>query len=300
MDLYEHARLVPYLLAGRHTICRAGDLVAAGLTRRVIHRRARQGRLRRTHLGTYLLSPRAADLLDLIRAALLVSPPGTVVGYQTAAVLHGFGVLDEPERVHVVRPAGTVLPDRREIVVHESVVPLGAPALVRGIPCVTPARCAIDLARTVPRADAVAVLDAALSTRNVTQADLVRELRAHRGLRGIVQARELVPLADERAECRQESQLRLILHDGGLRGFVPQLVVPGRGYRLDLADQARRIAAEYDGSSHLDRDRMRADRTRHNWLESQGWRMRYFTDRDLYHRPSHIVDVLRAAAHPPP
>ena len=37
------------------------------------------------------------------------------------------------------------------------------------------------------------------------------------------------------------------------------------------------------------------DRDRANWLAAQGWTMRHFTDRDLYHRPDHIVDTVRAA-----
>ena len=66
-------------------------------------------------------------------------------------------------------------------------------------------------------------------------------------------------------------------------------------YYLDLADPAsarrcrvRRIVAP--------RPRPPApDRHRHNWLETAGWRMRYFTDRDLYSRPSEIIRILRAA-----
>jgi very-short-patch-repair endonuclease len=66
-------------------------------------------------------------------------------------------------------------------------------------------------------------------------------------------------------------------------------------YYLDLADPRRRVAAEYDGSSHLDRARLRADRERHNYLDSAGWRMRYFTDRDIYRPPSYVVRVVEAA-----
>jgi hypothetical protein len=40
---------------------------------------------------------------------------------------------------------------------------------------------------------------------------------------------------------------------------------------------------------------MRNDRERHNWLETRGWRMRSFTDRDLYRRPGLIVATMRAA-----
>ncbi|MEV0805187.1 DUF559 domain-containing protein [Micromonospora sp. NPDC050200] len=147
--------------------------------------------------------------------------------------------------------------------------------------------------------DALPVLDAAIRSGAVTQGELVAELSAHRALRGVRQARELVPLADGRAECRQESQLRLVLVDGRLPPPEPQLWVHDRDgirrYRLDLGYRERRIGIEYDGLSHLDRERLRHDRDRMNWLHANGWRMRYFTDRDLYRRPAHIVATIRAA-----
>ena len=97
--------------------------------------------------------------------------------------------------------------------------------------------------------------------------------------------------------------MRLVLHDGGLDGFVPQLaVVTGAGlFYLDLGDPVLMVAAEYDGSSHVTMNRLAADRRRHNALEGAGWRMRYFTRDDLYRTPAAIVPtLLRAAAHPPP
>jgi hypothetical protein len=64
-------------------------------------------------------------------------------------------------------------------------------------------------------------------------------------------------------------------------------------YRLDLGWRDRKVGAEYDGISHLGRPALRSDRERHNWLAGRDWRMRYFTDRDLYRRPGYIVSVLR-------
>ncbi|MFD0595818.1 DUF559 domain-containing protein [Catellatospora coxensis] len=71
----------------------------------------------------------------------------------------------------------------------------------------------------------------------------------------------------------------------------PQLQV---GYfRLDLGYEERKVGLEYDGSSHLTRDRIRHDRHRGNWLATQGWRMRHFTDTDLYRHPTRILTTLR-------
>ncbi|MEV1332314.1 DUF559 domain-containing protein [Micromonospora costi] len=250
--------------------------------------------LLRVRRGVYAARPCEDD--DELRALLLCLPDGAALTRQSAARRHGFGVLRE-DQVHVQLPADVPRPRLPGLVVHHSVVPV-RPVLVDGLPCVPAARCAVDLARSVRRLDALPVLDAALRSGVVTRDDLLAELPAHRALRGIRQARDLVPLADGRAECRQESQLRLILIDGRLPAPEPQVWVHDpygvRRYRLDLGYRDRRIGIEYDGLSHLDRERLRYDRERMNWLDANGWRMRYFTDQDLYH-PYRIVSTIRAA-----
>ena len=100
--------------------------------------------------------------------------------------------------------------------------------------------------------------------------------------------------------------MRLVLHDGGLRDFVPQMPVLddfGRvRHRLDLGDPGTWSPVEYDGSSHLDPRRLRTDRIRHNWLSDRGWTIRYFTASDLYQNPRSILlsvtEARRSRANP--
>lgn len=143
------------------------------------------------------------------------------------------------------------------------------------------------------------MLDAALRSGACTRDDLLTELTRHDCLRGVRQARDLAGFADERAQCRQESQLRLILRDARLPVPQPQLPVYDEygieRFVVDLGYQEERVGVEYDGRSHLDRLRLRADRRRHNWLEGEGWAMRYFTDEDLYRRSGLIVATVRTA-----
>ncbi|NJP35010.1 DUF559 domain-containing protein [Micromonospora thermarum] len=265
------------------------------LTVRQLRTRVSRDELRRVRRGVYADQPCGGE--DELRALMLCLPDGAILARQSAARRHGFGVLRE-DVVHVQVPVTMAKPRLPGLIVHHSVLPV-EPVLVRGLPCVPAARCAVDLARTVRRMDALPVLDAAIRSGAVAKEDLAAEVPLHRALRGVRQARELVPLADGRAECRQESQLRLVLIDGRLPWPEPQLwVFDGDGfprYRLDLGYREHRIGVEYDGASHLDRDRLRYDRTRVNWLDASGWRMRYFTDRDLYHRPSHIIATVRTA-----
>ncbi|MEV7229468.1 type IV toxin-antitoxin system AbiEi family antitoxin domain-containing protein [Polymorphospora sp. NPDC051019] len=275
---------------------RFADLRASGLSKTQIRRRADGGRWIRPYHGVYLDAALRADELARLRALFLRLPSEAVICRQTAARLHGFGEFAPMSRtVHVLLPAGVHRPRLRGVTIHETATPL-EPVTLNGIPSTSAARCAVDLARTSRRLDALPVLDGALRA-GCNPDDLAMEAISHGGLRGIRQVRELLQFADAGAQCRQESQLRLVVIDGGLPRPQPQLpVVDGFGrlrYVLDLGWEERRVGAEYDGVSHLDRTRARRDRERHNWLAAQGWRMRYFTDLDLYRRPRHVVDVLR-------
>lgn len=292
MDLYAMARDFPRTLRGRAPVTTTAQ---AGVSRTALCWRTDKGRLVRVFRGGYVESE-APDLLDRVRAVLRVCPPGAAVGFHTAAALLGFGVVED-EDIHIVVPAGSTMPRRRGIRVHEAALPLRA-VTWSTVPCTRPARTAIDLVRTLAdRPTGLAVLDAVLFSRACTAADLAAEVARHECLPGVRRARELVPAADGRAECRQESHLRLILRDAGLLGFVPQHAVldprhPGRHprYRLDLADRALGVGVEYDGRSHL--DGVSADRRRHNWLDRHGWTMCYFTWDYLYRTPHEIVPTV--------
>jgi very-short-patch-repair endonuclease len=291
VNLYGDAQRVA---RGRHAVVTSADLP---ITMNAARWRASHDQgVARPYRGVYLIGPTGVDLLDRARAALAVTP-GAVIGFDTAAALLGFGVFGS-DTVHLVVPAGGRFPQRRGISAHQSILPI-EPWLVRGVPCTPAARTAIDLARVLSRRDGLSILDAALAQGVCDPDQLIAESLLHQRLKGCLRAQELAPLADGRAQCVQESHLRLILHDAGLDSFEPQVPVWDGGewprYLLDLADVRRKVAAEYDGASHLDRDRMSRDRKRHNYLEGIGWRMRYFTSDDLYRRPSEVVRIVKAA-----
>lgn len=277
------------------TLIRFREL-AAYPGRRRLERSLRDGERLRLTRGLY--GPADATDDDRLRALFLRLPDGSMLGFHTAARRHGFGTL-RSERVHVIVPPGAAKPRIQGVVAHESVLPEPAPVLLGGVPCAPAARCAVDLARTVRRMDALPVLDAALRAAACDEHALRTEVERHCGLRGVRQARELATLADGRSECRQESQLRLVIVDGGLPAPEPQIKVADEygevRYRIDLGYPDRRLGLEYDGVSHTYHDRVRQDRTRMNWLAMRGWSLRYFTDRDLYRWPAGIVATVRRA-----
>jgi hypothetical protein len=283
-------------------VFRYRELRYAGISRRRIERVADGGGVVHLSRGVYGNGPGGA--IQEIRAVLARMPAGTVLGFETAAIMYGLGSAlgrrsGIDDGVHVIVPPGLARPRIRGVVCHEAAAPVRSAVLIGGIPCAPPERCAIDLARTLRRFDALAVLDGMLRITACTSADLHAELARHAGLRGVISARELVGIADGRAECPQESHLRLILIDAHLPVPEPQVWVrdsTGRPvYRIDLGYSEQKVGLEYDGRSHLTTARLGADRSRMNWLSARGWTMRYFTARDVYGSPIVVVATVRAA-----
>jgi len=200
--------------------------------------------------------------------------------------------MDASQDICAVVPQGATHNRLAGVAVRESFLPLPPPILVNGVPLLPPERVAIDLARRSQRMDALPLLDKALHSGSCTMEDLATEVLAHKGLRGVIQARELVAVADPRPESVQESRMRLIVIDAGLPCPTPQLVVDY--FRLDLGYEELKAGMEYDGSSHMTRDHLRADRRRMNYLASRGWRIRYFTDADIFHYRSQFVSTVRS------
>jgi hypothetical protein len=239
-----------------------------------------------------------------LRALFARLPPGTVLGYESAAAVYGFAPAERLTPVHVIVPAGTVRPRIRGVVVHEAVLPVDPPFAMAGVPFAPAARCAIDLARGADGPGGLAILDAALRVGACDRDDLATEVGLHARLRGVYGVRALVNLADGGAQCAEESHLRFIIRGGGLPAPETQLWVDDgtgyRGYGIDLAYRERKLGLEYDGEPASIRERL-DERSRRRWLRSRGWTIRSFTAADMTVRPDLIVAEVRALlADPPP
>jgi hypothetical protein len=216
------------------------EVRATGVSRRCLRTALARGTVVRLHRDLYV--PLDAGLIDRLHALRRLLPPYACIATNTAAELHGFGVV-RSDAIHVIVPAGMPFPDIKGVATHQSVVPF-EPVEVFGIPCVPATRCAIDLARTSRRPDALATLDAALRSNATSADELAVEVARHARLRGIRQARELIRLADPFAECRQESHLRLILLDAKLPTPEPQLWVYDDWGRPTIPARPRVAGAE--------------------------------------------------------
>ncbi|MEV0762954.1 type IV toxin-antitoxin system AbiEi family antitoxin domain-containing protein [Nocardia sp. NPDC050435] len=144
-------------------------------------------------------------------ARLSMGQMSAVAAYGTAAELHGFSVAADPV-THVLGPRQS---RASELIVHSDRVESGELELVRGTLTTNALRTAIDLARSLPRLDALAVLGTVLG-RGVSRADLAVEASRHRHKMGAARAAELIALADARPESPMASRTRLGCIDAGL------------------------------------------------------------------------------------
>jgi hypothetical protein len=213
----------------------------------------------------------------------------------TAAAIHGFDVQEDPN-LHVLNPPGHQLRSVDGLVVHRRD---GAPLeLVGERPVTAPAWTAVEVARSLRRPRALATLDAALRSDTCERAGMWRAAVAQAGRRGIVAVRELLVLADGRAESPMESEARLAMIDGGLP--IPELqyeIVDGNGKlrRLDFAWPEKRLAVEYDGLDwHGSPDAMRRDRERTAALLDIGWMVIAIVYDDVRYRSWDFVGRIDA------
>lgn len=274
--------------------------ILSHLSRRGMEAAIGRGVLTRLWHGTYCRGE-PDDALRL-RALDLVCHATVPVCLSTAAAAYGFDT-EEPPELHVLQLEGSRLRSAHGLVVHRRD---GAPlANVAGRPATTPAWTAVEVSRSLWRGRALATLDAALRSGRCRTSELWEAAAAQAGRRGIVAVRELIPLADPRAESPMESEARLVMLDGGLP--APELqyrIIDGNGdvRRLDFAWPDAGVAAEYEGVDwHSGADEMRRDRRKLAAVQDAGWVSVPVLFEDVRYRPAELVARLarhlgRAAA----
>lgn len=263
------------------------------LTRRAFASAVNSGAIERVWQGIYCLG----EPDDAVRLRGLDLSCGTTVPVclGTAAALHGFDT-EQPADLHVLSPPGSRLRSADGLVVHRRD---GAPFVVLdGRPVTAPAWTAVEVARSLRRPRALATLDAALRSGTCHRADLWRAAIEQAGRRGVVAVRDLIALADARAESPMESEARLAMIDGGLPTAELQYeLIDGNGdlRRVDFAWPNERVAVEYDGLDwHSGPDAMRRDRKRALALLDVGWVVIAIVFEDVRYRAYDFVSRIDA------
>lgn len=267
---------------------------ALGITARVLRRMVRDGLLRRPFASVYVDAAAPDDTTMRAKAVALILPPTAVVVDETAAWVRGLDVMAPAD--HVVPPPLKIFQLPGNTRVRKSGCTGGERTLrpsdieiIHGVPVLTSLRIACDLGRLLSRERAFAALDAMLRTGDFTREQLLSEIERFRGMRGVVQLRELAPLADGRAASPGESILRLRWIDAGMPTARPQVPVgvnawgEPRAY-LDLGSEELRFGAEYDGHDwHTTPQQREHDRRRRAWLRDEhGWTIVVFTKAEVF------------------
>ncbi len=278
------------LLDAQNGVATSGQILTLQ-SRREFNDDLRTGALQRIWQGIY--SRGAPDDWTRLRGLDLSAGAVVPICLCTAAALYGFDT-ENPKDLHVLNPPHHQLRNADGLVVHRRD---GAPmAEVRGRPATTAAWTAIEVARSLRRPRSLATLDAALRSGTCDRLELARALTKQAGRRGVVVVRELLPLADPRAESPMESEARLVIIDGGLPAPVLQYeLIDGRGQlrRLDFAWPDYRVAAEYDGMDwHSGADAMLANRNRTSALMDIRWTVVPIVFEDVRRRPDDLVSRI--------
>jgi hypothetical protein len=275
----------------------------AGLSRHRVRSLESDSLVRRVMKGVYVAS-QVRDSIELRLESLeLVVPPDMVVTDWTACWLHT-GLLPPNDHLSVpipcvFRPAGK---DRLRNELCSSGERSFRPddvMAVGGLTVTTPLRTAWDLGRLASRDLAIGALDALLRHGGFAHAQLLAGVERFKRRRGVIQLRDLAPLADGRSESPAESVLRLRWLDlPSLPAPTPQVSVTVGGveaYRLDLGVPELRYACEYDGEAFHGEVHRRWDDARRMVLRHRfGWDVDAVRRTNVYGAKRDIEEILSA------
>ena len=251
------------------------------------------------------------DTIELrARALTLVVPPGAAVCRRAAAWLHGIdarpiGQVSTDPPLEVLVDAGRSIVERRGVRGYSAVLLEPTEITeVAGCRVTTPLRTAVDLARWLPRLEAVATLDQFLHLGLVDLTAFRSEVPRFAGHRGAVQLRFAAQVAEPLAESPGESWTRVGLIDAGLPRPRAQIkLFDDDGvlrHRLDLGYDEVLLGIEYMGvRDHAGLENRARDERRAVSVERDfGWSLVHLWSNDVLGRrpaaPRVVAEALLA------
>ncbi|WP_068156035.1 hypothetical protein [Rhodococcus phenolicus] len=257
-------------------------LLAAGTSAFEIARELRTGELVPVAHGVYLRRGDHGALDGTGRHRVLARhfgstlDQGEAISHISAATLHGAPVWNLPlTRVHVSRTPGAGARHRGRLHIHTARWMDADLTVVDAVPVTSVARTIADVARTVPRPQAVIIGDALLRIDPAAAAWLPRVVEAASGLHGVARARAVAGFLDARSESVGESLSRVRIEEAGLPRPVLQhevVVRDGRRCRLDFFWDEAGVVGEFDGAGkYSDRRDLVAEKLREDALRDVGF-----------------------------
>lgn len=273
-------------------VFRGRDAVEAGLLTR---HQLRGPHVQRLFVGVYCPSGRRVDHVLRCHAVALLGEGQLVLTGRSAATVRGLPLARTHDAVEVLLLGGQRLNRRAGLDVRAARIGSGDHLPWNGIRIASPVRAAFDVMSRGSLPEAVAALDQLLHTGSLTQRQVAAFLTGRHD-DGVVQARAVLELSDPRAESQPESVVRVVLARAGIV-LTPQVVVEMAGRevaRVDLGEEALRLAVEYDGRWHAERGAFTRDRERLNRIHAAGWEVVTITA-EMLARPRTVVDLVGAA-----
>lgn len=261
---------------------------AAAVRAGVDRRRLKGPEYRRLMRGVYMSAQPPPSLRTQARFLLEVIPPARFACHHTAAALWR-AVTPTASDIHLgtrKRRHSTCDGVRLHFYTHE-------PELVwhRGLWLTSPAQTFLDLAAFLEFIDLLVLGDSLVRRTDVTPSHL-REFVADRHSTGARRAREVAAHVRSKVDSPNESRLRLLITSAGMAeptiGHIVQL--GPRHRRLDLSYPDLKLAIEFDGRYHIDREaQWDKDILRREELEALGWRFLVITSTAMFQEPLRVL-----------
>jgi hypothetical protein len=289
MQRHEEAALAR-LAAPQLGLASTADAAGVGMSDDQLWRLRKAGLVIPVHRGVVLHAASTYDHDTRLLAAVMACGDA-LVSHRSAAMLHGYEVRRyRPELLAV----GTVLPKLADAAIHRTTQLDDVDrTVVRGIPCTSRARTALDLFGVLPYEVVQDVLQTAVVSGLLTYEELVAVLDrvGRRGRPGTAGLRAFVATAvpDDRLDRKLELLLDrlLALCVGVPPGIVQHPVVgaDGNRYVLDRAWPDLGVAIEVDGHRwHATKRHVDRDRTRRRAITATGLTLYVYGWADLHDR----------------
>jgi hypothetical protein len=183
----------------------------------------------------YVANGQERDVRTNTEAAWLWTRRTGIVAGRAAAALHGASAVSDLTPIELIakqrrRQQGVILRDER--------IEADEVQRVASMRVTSPARTAFDLARHLPRDEAIVILDQLAAVTGVDFRQAVQMVYRYRGARGVEPGWTALSLMDGGARSPMETKIRLALVDGGLPapragivvGSGPAAAVIGMGW----------------------------------------------------------------------
>lgn len=258
----------------------------------VIARLARRGELVRILPGIYCQKGWEQDPTTRIRAAMSWCPTGVLTGAAAARVSFWPNVTMREVTVALRAPRPQQTASAARIRLQRRTIPADLVVEEGDFRFTSAALTALDLCAELGGNG----IDTALRTGVATLEDMAKALKLTHDRPGNALRRRFLHESRDTPWSWLERQTHHLLHEAGITGWSTNYAVttPTGQYFLDVAFPEAMLAVELDGwAYHCSQEMFESDRSRQNWLVSQGWRVLRFTRTMVELQPEKVVQIIR-------